>query len=256
VSTAERLAALLVEAGQHGTVVFTGAGVSTESGIPDFRSPGGVWSRYAPIEFIDYLRDPSMRAESWRRGLESYPAMATAEPNAAHRAIAAWWDAGLLSGVVTQNIDGLHQKAGLPAAAVIELHGNAHRVGCLSCEQQFDRPAVHARVEAGEADPACPACGGILKTTTISFGQALPAAAIEEAERLHTAARLCLIVGSSLVVMPAALLPQRTLEAGGSLAIVNKTATHLDPFASLLAREPAAVLLGQTDALLRAARRD
>jgi NAD-dependent deacetylase len=179
--------------------------------------------------------------------------MAQAEPNAAHRAIAAWWHAGLVSGVVTQNIDGLHQKAGLPASAVIELHGNAHRVGCLSCQTQFDRLVVHMRVEAGEGDPACPACGGILKTTTISFGQALPADAIDEAERLHARARLCLIVGSSLVVMPAALLPQRTLEAGGSLAIVNKTETHLDPFASLVAREPAAVLLGQTDALLRAA---
>jgi NAD-dependent deacetylase len=157
---------------------------------------------------------------------------------------------------VTQNIDGLHQRAGHAPDRVVELHGNAHRVGCLSCKTHFDRLDVHARVEAGEADPACRACGGILKTTTISFGQALPAAAIGAAERLHAEARLCLIVGSSLVVTPAALLPQRTLEAGGSLAIVNKTETHLDPFASLVAREPAAVLLGQTDALLRAAQPD
>ena len=255
-SAADALAALLVEAGPRGTVVFTGAGVSTESGIPDFRSPGGIWARYAPIEFADYLRDPALRTESWRRGRESYPQMAAAEPNAAHRAIAAWWQAGLLSGVVTQNIDGLHQRAGLPDAAVIELHGNAHHVGCLSCAQRFDRPTVQARFEAGEADPACPACGGILKTTTVSFGQALPAAAIAQAERLHASARLCLVVGSSLVVMPAAMLPERTLDAGGALAIVNKTPTHLDPFAALVARAPAAVLLGAVDTRLQATRHD
>lgn len=254
-SAAERLARLLVEAGPAGTVVFTGAGVSTESGIPDFRSPGGVWSRYAPIDFHDYLRDPAMRVESWRRGFESYPAMAAAEPNAAHRAIAAWWHAGLLSGVVTQNIDGLHHKAGLPSSAVVELHGNAHWVGCLACEQRFDRLAVHARIDAGEADPACPVCGGILKSSTVSFGQALPVTAVEQAERLHALARLCLIVGSSLVVMPAALLPRRTLAAGGQLAIVNQTSTHLDPLATLVAREPAAVLLGEVDGLVRAALR-
>ncbi|HEY0583298.1 MAG TPA: Sir2 family NAD-dependent protein deacetylase, partial [Chloroflexota bacterium] len=126
--SAERLAELLREAGSLGTVVFTGAGISTESGIPDFRSPGGIWTRYAPIEYADYLRDPEMRRESWRRGLHTYAAMADAQPNAAHLAIADWWRAGLVNGVVTQNIDGLHQQAGLPAEAVIELHGNAHWV--------------------------------------------------------------------------------------------------------------------------------
>src|SRR5215470_18766116 len=118
VSDAQRLAELLLDAGERGTVVFTGAGVSTESGIPDFRSPGGIWSRYAPIDYSDYLRDPGMREESWRRGLHTYPPMAAAVPNAAHRAIANWFDGGLVKGVVTQNIDGLHQKAGVPDAAV------------------------------------------------------------------------------------------------------------------------------------------
>jgi NAD-dependent deacetylase len=252
VSSAELLAELLVDAGQRGTVVFTGAGVSTESGIPDFRSPGGIWSRYAPIMYDDYLRDPEMRRESWRRGLEAYAPIAAAEPNAAHLAIAEWHRAGLVSGVVTQNIDGLHQKAGLPAEAVVELHGNSHGVLCLSCDARFARSEVHERVVAGESDPPCPVCGGMLKTTTVSFGQPLPVEAIDTAQRLHAAARLCLVIGSSLVVMPAAMLPETTLEAGGRLAIVNATETHLDHLALLVAREPAAVLLGETRELIAA----
>ena len=242
---AERLADLLREAGPGGTVVFTGAGVSTESGIPDFRGPDGLWTKFAPIEYRAYITDPQARRESWRRGLQTYTCMENAQPNAAHLAIAEWWRLGLVSGVVTQNIDGLHQRAGLPSSAVVELHGNAHGVACLGCQAWFERPAIHARVLAGEGDPACPACGGILKTTTISFGQMLPEPAVAEAQRLHAAARLCLIVGSSLVVYPAASLPELTLQSGGWLAIVNTSETHLDPFASLLSRQPAAVLLGQ-----------
>jgi NAD-dependent deacetylase len=242
---AERLAELLREAGPGGTVVFTGAGVSTESGIPDFRGPDGLWTRFAPIEYRNFLTDPAARRESWQRGLHTYAVMEHAQPNAAHLAIAEWWRAGLISGVVTQNIDGLHQRAGLPASAVIELHGNAHGVACLSCEAWFDRPTVHARLLAGEAEPACPDCGGILKTTTISFGQMLPERAVADAQRLHASARLCLIVGSSLVVYPAASLPELTLHSGGALAIVNTSETHLDPLASLVSRQPAAVLLAQ-----------
>ncbi|MGI9147299.1 MAG: SIR2 family NAD-dependent protein deacylase [Chloroflexota bacterium] len=247
-----RLAEVLLEAGQGGTVVFTGAGVSTESGIPDFRSPGGLWSRYAPIEYRDYLRDPEMRRESWRRGLHTYPPIADARPNAAHLAIVDWWAAGLVGGVVTQNIDGLHQRAGLPEEVVVELHGNSHRVGCLSCGITFDRPAIHARVLAGDEDPECPACGGMLKTTTISFGQGLDPAAVADAQRLHTRARLCLVIGSSLVVSPAAMLPELTVDAGGRLAIVNQTPTHLDHVAVLVARQPAAVLLAEVQTLLSA----
>ncbi|HLZ29236.1 MAG TPA: Sir2 family NAD-dependent protein deacetylase [Chloroflexota bacterium] len=249
-SEAKRLADLLLDAGERGTVVFTGAGISTESGIPDFRSPGGLWTRYAPIEYLDYLRDPDMRRESWRRGLHTYPPMAEALPNAAHLAIADWWRAGLVSGVVTQNIDGLHQRAGLPEAAVVELHGNAHRVSCLTCGISFDRPTIHARVLAGDEDPACPGCGGILKTTTISFGQGLPAIAVAAAQRLHAHARLCLVIGSSLVVVPAAILPEMTLDAGGQLCIVNLTPTYLDDRAVLVARHPAAVLCAQVQGLL------
>jgi len=252
-ANARLLADLLLEAGQAGTVVFTGAGVSTESGIPDFRSPGGLWSRYAPVEYRAYLRDPEMRRESWRRGLHTYPPIAEAQPNAAHLAIAAWWHAGLVSGIVTQNIDGLHEKAGLPEEAVVELHGNAHGVSCLACGISFDRPAIHVRVLAGDEDPACPECGGILKTTTISFGQGLSVAAVAQAQRLHAGARLCLVVGSSLVVTPAATLPELTLNAGGRIAILNMTPTHLDHLAVLVARQPAAVLLGEVQGLVSGA---
>jgi NAD-dependent deacetylase len=255
VNDAQRLAELLLDVGRGGTVVFTGAGVSTESGIPDFRSPGGIWTRYAPIDYADYLRDPSMRRESWQRGLHTYPPMAAAMPNAAHLAIAEWFHAGLVKGVVTQNIDGLHQKAGVPDAHVVELHGNAHWIICLQCQARFDRPSVHARVEAGELDPACPECGGMLKAATVSFGQALPLEAIEAAQSLHATARLCLVIGSSLVVYPAATLPEVTLDAGGELAIVNYTETHLDRFATLLSREPAGALLAETQRLMSSAPR-
>src|SRR3981081_937478 len=136
-------------------VAFTGAGISTESGIPDFRSPGGIWTRYAPIDYSDYLRDPAMRREAWQRGLHTYETMCDPQPNAAHLAINDWWRQGLLNGIVTQNIDGLHHKAGLPADAIVELHGNAHSVSCLTCGVCFDRLTVHARVLAGDEGPAC-----------------------------------------------------------------------------------------------------
>jgi NAD-dependent deacetylase len=245
VNDAARLAQLLIDAGPCGTVVFTGAGVSTESGIPDFRSPGGLWTRYAPIDYADYLADPEMRRESWRRGLHTYPPIAAALPNAAHMAIAEWFASGLIAGVVTQNIDGLHQKAGVPDAAVVELHGNSHWIACIECAARFDRETVHARLLGGEADPACPACSGILKAATISFGQPLAPATISAAQALHTQSRLCLVIGSSLVVYPAAALPEQTLDSGGQLAIVNHTPTHLDSFATLVSRSSAATLLAE-----------
>ena len=231
-------------------MVFTGAGVSTESGIPDFRSPGGIWTRYAPIDYSDYLRDPDMRRESWRRGLHTYPPMAAAQPNAAHLAIAEWFAAGLINGVVTQNIDGLHQRAGR-ARRGTSSSSTATRTGSLACgaRRGSTAQAIHARVEAGEADPACPRCGGMLKAATVSFGQPLPLEAIEAAQKLHASARLCLVIGSSLVVYPAATLPEvdpgRRRRAGHR----QLHRDHLDRFATLLSREPAAaaaLLAGET----------
>jgi NAD-dependent deacetylase len=147
----------------------------------------------------------------------------------------------------------LHQAAGLPDDAIVELHGNAHRVGCLTCPARFDRAVVQQRVLSGEEDPSCPDCGGILKTTTVSFGQPLPEPAVAAAHELHATARLCLVVGSSLVVYPAASLPEVTLDAGGRLAIVNQTETHLDHLASFVARERAGDLLGTVRSLVSSA---
>jgi NAD-dependent deacetylase len=248
---AARLADLLLAAGERGTVAFTGAGVSTESGIPDFRGPTGLWAQYAPISYEEFLSDPAMRREAWRRGLHTYAAIAAAAPNPAHLAIAEWWRAGRVAGVVTQNIDGLHQRGGLPDEAVAELHGNAHGVRCLTCGAFCDRAGVQERVRAGDEDPACAACGGMLKPTTVSFGQPMPQEPLARAERLLRRARLCLVIGSSLVVYPAAALPELTLDAGGRLAIVNATETHLDPLATLVSRQPAGALLGAAASLVR-----
>jgi NAD-dependent deacetylase len=214
-------------------VVFTGAGISTESGIPDFRGPGGLWDRYAPIEFHDFLQDPQARRETWRRGLQTYPVVLAAQPNPAHLAVARLERLGRLSQLITQNIDGLHQRAGSSPELIVELHGNAHTVRCLACEARYDRLAIHTRVEAGEPEPSCECCGGLLKPATVSFGEPMPLEAVRLAESAARACDLFLVVGSSLVVYPAAALPQLALRAGSPLAIVNATETHLDPFASV-----------------------
>ncbi len=237
------LAALVLAAGRAGTVAFTGAGASTESGIPDFRGPGGLWTLNAPIGYEEFLTDPAMRRESWRRGGETYAAILGARPNPVHHVLAEWWRAGLIRGVVTQNIDGLHQRGGLPEDAVVELHGTSHSVTCLGCGARYDRAGVQARVAAGDEEPACDRCGGMLKSDTVSFGQPMPRQPLERAEQWLHQARLCLIVGSSLVVYPAAGLPEITLRSGGELAIVNASETHLDGQARLVSRHAAGQVL-------------
>jgi NAD-dependent protein deacetylase/lipoamidase len=232
-------------------VVFTGAGVSTESGIPDFRSPGGVWDRYKPIDFRDFIRDAEARRETWRRGLQTYPVLARAQPNPAHLAIAELERLGKLELLITQNIDGLHTRAGSSAERLVELHGNAHGVRCLDCEDYYQREAVHERVLAGETEPGCLACGGWLKPTTISFGEQLPIEAIQKAERATRACDLFLVVGSSLVVYPAAALPELALQRGARLAIVNASSTHLDEGASFHSDQPAGQVLAELMTRLR-----
>lgn len=240
-SALEQLAELFAQA-KH-PVVLTGAGVSTESGIPDFRSPGGIWDRYRPIDYRDFLRDPEARRETWRRGLHTYPVVAAAEPNPAHLALAALEQMSRLVCLITQNIDGLHQRAGHTPERVIELHGNAHSVRCLRCDARYPRAEIHRRVEAGEEEPACPRCGGILKPCSVSFGEALPTAALEQAQRAARACDLFVVVGSSLVVYPAAGLPELALACGAELAIVNATPTRLDGRARVVLRERAGVVL-------------
>lgn len=236
-----RLASLL--AGAERIVAFTGAGMSTESGIPDFRSPGGIWDRFAPIQYQDFLASAEARRETWRRGLQTFPVVAAARPNPAHLALVELERRGQLQAIVTQNIDGLHLAAGHPPERVIELHGNAHGVRCLTCDTLSERDAVHARVLAGEVEPPCTDCGGILKPTTVSFGEPMPRRPLVRAEALMRACDLVLVVGSTLVVHPAAGLPALAVRSGARLAILNQTPTPLDDQATVVVRGRAGEIL-------------
>jgi NAD-dependent deacetylase len=237
-----RALAPLVRAARR-ILVFTGAGVSTESGIPDFRSPGGIWDRYPVVYYDDFLRDPEAQRRYWLRSRETYPVVAAAAPNPAHEAIVTLDQQGKLLAVVTQNIDGLHQRAGLPAERVIELHGNGQSVVCIDCDARTPREAIQAELIAGTEVPHCARCGGLLKSATISFGQSLPLEALQAAERAARECDLCLVIGSSLVVYPAANIPVIAAQNGAPLAIINATPTPLDSIAQVVIREKAGSVL-------------
>jgi NAD-dependent deacetylase len=226
-------------------VVFTGAGVSTESGIPDFRSPGGVWSRRRPIQFDEYLRDPESQIEYWRQRAETHVQFASAEPNVAHRAFARWEAAGRLSGVITQNIDGLHQLAG--SRNVLELHGTARQVGCLECAARYDAAEMMKQFHESQTVPRCARCGGLTKHATISFGQSLSPQVLQSAIGWAREADLFLAIGSSLVVTPAAELPALAKESGARLVIINREPTPLDGIADLVVRGAIGELIDQID---------
>ncbi len=244
------LAALLRRAER--VLVFTGAGVSTESGIRDFRSPGGIWDRYPIVYYDEFLRDPEAQRRYWLRSRETYPVLAAAAPNPAHEAIARLDALGKLCLVVTQNIDGLHQRAGVRTAKVVELHGNNHEVLCIACDARTPRQAIQAELVAGVEVPHCARCGGLLKNATISFGQALPEGALHAAERAARTCDLCLVVGSSLVVYPAALVPTIAREHGAPLVIVNESATPQDGHAELVIRARAGSVLPAAVAAIEA----
>lgn len=230
--------------GARSPLVFTGAGVSTQSGIPDYRSPGGQWTRIDPPTFGEFRAGEAGRRRYWRYYQEFFPVIGRARPNPGHLALARLAAAGRLAGVVTQNIDGLHQAAGLAADQVWELHGNAAVSACLDCgRHQAPTAELLARFEREGQAPLCPLCGGALKPRTISFGQNLDEAVLEGAAQACATADLLLVVGSSLVVTPAASLPGLCLEAGGRLAIVNLSPTHLDEQATVLIRAGAAETL-------------
>ena len=247
----ERVAELICRAQR--LVVFTGAGVSTESGIPDFRSPGGVWDRFDPEEFTyqNFVGSEEGRRKYWQLGRHIYPVIRNAEPNAAHYAIADLHRLGRLDCVITQNIDNLHQRAGLPVERVIELHGNATRARCLACERPYDRAEIQDWLDAGVEVPGCvPPCGGVIKPRTVMFGEAMPREETEEAERRARASDLFIVVGSSLVVYPAAQMPVYAKRAGARLVIVNRTATPQDDEADLLIADSAATVLSNVAALV------
>lgn len=210
-------------------VAFTGAGISTESGIPDFRSPGGVWEKVQPVYFQDYIASAAARHEYWRQKCAGIREYSDAQPNAAHRALAKWEGGGKLLGVITQNIDGLHQIAG--SQRVWELHGTVRQVMCLNCEARFDTEPYATEFLETDRVPDCPECGGMLKHATVSFGQNLPEDVITAARESATWAKVFLVLGSSLVVYPAAMLPEVAKRHGAKLVIINRDTTPLDDIA-------------------------
>ena len=230
-------------AGARRVVVFSGAGVSTDSGIPDFRSPGGLWTRYDPrqLSFRRYVSDPAARRLAWRLRRELHHL--DARPNSAHLACVRLASSGRLCGVITQNVDGLHTDAGLPPELVCEVHGTGRQFVCLACGDRGPMAEAVARVEAGEEDPACRRCGGIIKSATVSFGQGIPSEVWARAEALTAACDAFVAVGSSLVVQPAASLPVKASRQGATLVIVNREPTPLDGLADAVLHGEAGTLL-------------
>ena len=217
-------------------VAFTGAGISTESGIPDFRSPGGIWTRMAPIDFQDFVASAEMRREAWRRRFAMEESFAKARPNDGHKAVARLVADGRASHVITQNIDNLHQDSGVPDAKVIELHGNTRYARCLDCGERMELGPIRAHFERHGDPPDCAACGGIVKTATISFGQQMPELEMARAEKATLECDLFLVLGSSLVVYPAAGFPLLARRNGAKLVIVNREPTEQDEIANLAIR--------------------
>jgi NAD-dependent deacetylase len=215
-------------------VAFTGAGISTESGVPDFRSPDSPWMRNKPIPFDAYLASPEARREAWRRKFAMDDLYAGAKPSRGHRALASLVRSGRMPAVITQNIDGLHQASGVPADKVVELHGNGTYATCLGCGRRHELAWVRERFAAGGEAPACEACDGIVKSATISFGQAMPEAAMRRAQELTLACDLFLAIGSSLVVYPAAGFPVMAARNGARLVILNREPTDLDELADVV----------------------
>ncbi|MGH6908917.1 MAG: SIR2 family NAD-dependent protein deacylase [Phenylobacterium sp.] len=215
-------------------VVFTGAGISTESGVPDFRSPGGVWSKMKPIQFQDFVASEEKRREAWTRAFTGKAGWVGAKPNAGHFAVARLVSQGKVAAVVTQNVDNLHQDSGVPADQIVELHGNASYATCLECGERHELADLKdSFLKVGEI-PYCRSCGGLVKTATISFGQQMPAEPMARAEAATLACDLFLVLGSSLVVYPAAGFPLLAKRNGARLAIVNREPTELDAYADLV----------------------
>ena len=225
-------------------VPFTGAGISTESGIPDFRSPGGLWTRNRPIPFDEFVASPDARDEAWRRRFAMEPTFAAARPGRGHRALASLYRAGKIPAIVTQNIDNLHQVSGFAADDVIELHGNTTYARCIGCGQAYDLTWVKRRFDEIGGAPDCSVCDEPVKTATISFGQAMPEDAMRRATELAQHCDLFLAIGSSLVVWPAAGFPMLAKNCGARLVIINNEPTEQDDIADLVIRHDIGETLG------------
>ena len=236
----DQIAAKIKKGGSN--IVFTGAGISTESGIPDYRSQGGIWDKFRPVYFDEFMSSRESRIEYWSRWVEMHRGIEQAKPNPAHLALARLHDMGLLQAVVTQNVDGLHQESGLPDEKVIELHGNTRRIRCMSCRQIVPTPAIKQKLAEGDPAPGCE-CGGYFKPDTISFGQSMPVAEVEKASALSQGSDFFMVVGSTLLVQPAAHMPYHAKDRGAFLAIVNLSETPCDEMCDVLIREKAGAVL-------------
>jgi NAD-dependent deacetylase len=226
-------------------VPFTGAGISTECGIPDFRSPGGIWTKMRPIEFGDFLASQEMRDESWRRRFAMEEQFGGAQPGRGHRALASLYRAGKIPGVITQNIDNLHQASGIAPDDVVELHGNTTYAACLDCGKRYELTWVkQSLAQSGGRAPECTVCDGYIKTATVSFGQSMPEAAMRRAQELTESCDLFLAIGSSLVVWPAAGFPLAAKRNGARLVIINREPTDFDDLADLVVRDDIGDVLG------------
>jgi NAD-dependent deacetylase len=217
-------------------VVFSGAGLSTESGIPDFRSPGGVWDKYDPEDFYfqNFLASETSREKYWQMATEMWGPIKAAQPNQAHLAISELEKLGKLDCVITQNIDGLHFRAGNSEEKVIQLHGTAIFVSCLTCKKRYDRDEIQERIKKGQKAPRCDDCGGLLKPATISFGQSMPEMETQEAYHRSSICDLFIVIGSSLVVQPAASMPLVAKRNGARLVIINRDPTPYDDMADIV----------------------
>jgi NAD-dependent deacetylase len=228
-------------------VIFTGAGISTESGIPDFRSPGGVWDRFDPDEFTyqKFLFDEEARRKSWEVSQQSWPVIREANPNKAHLAIAELEQLGKLEVVITQNIDDLHQRSGVPEEKIIELHGTTKYVYCIECGKRYSREVIQEWLDAGDQSPMCDDCSGILKSATVAFGEPMPVEEVEMAEKHAKECDLFIVIGSSLVVYPAAQLPLTAKRHGGKLVIINMSSTPHDAYADMVINGKAGEIMPQ-----------
>jgi NAD-dependent protein deacetylase/lipoamidase len=241
-SGVERLGEMIAEA--SAIVPFTGAGISTECGIPDFRSPGGIWTKNRPINFDEFVISQEARDESWRRRFAMEPTFAAAKPGRGHRALASLYRAGKTPAIITQNIDNLHQASGFKPGDVIELHGNTTYARCIGCGKSYDLKWVKARFDEQGRAPDCTACDEPVKTATISFGQAMPEEEMRRASELAQECDLFLAIGSSLVVWPAAGFPLMAKRNGAKLVIINREPTEQDDIADLVLRYDIGEALG------------
>ena len=229
---ADEFAARIRESDQ--IVVFTGAGISTESGIPDFRSPGGIWTRYRPVTFQEYMTSESARIEAWKRRLDGWEQYRNAKPNVGHYFVQALSVKEKLIGLITQNVDGLHSVAGVPDEKIVELHGSSRKILCMGCTKEFEPEPIMNGLVGDFASPKCDTCGGILKSATVSFGQAMPEQAMRIAQGWTEQAKVFIVMGSSLQVQPAASFPVLAKRNGALLAIINREDGPLDDIADFV----------------------